>query len=193
MSTFDPETGRHLLPPEDDELELRRARLRQLGLGDQPVAEFDDFAAEMAAEAAKLSGSSGTPYAMVNLITDHQYFAGLHVPEGSGDGGGPEVGRIMERDHGYCPNVLDRRKALVLDDVCAYPRFASNEVVDMIGIRTYLGAPLIDDVTGTVLGTVCIVDTEPRPWGRDGLEFIRHYRDELMERLRARETGAAEE
>jgi GAF domain-containing protein len=57
-----------------------------------------------------------------------------------------------------------RRKALVLDDVCDYPRFAGNPVVDKIGIRSYLGAPLLDDRTGTALGTVCVVATEPRPW-----------------------------
>jgi GAF domain-containing protein len=127
---------------------------------------------------------------MVNLITDHQYFAGLHVPQPASPGADaaqPEVGRVMDRQHGYCPHVLDRRKALVLDDVCAYPRFASNEVVDLIGIRTYLGAPLIDEETGTTLGTICIVDTEPRPWGREGLEFIRDYRDRLMDEIRKRQ------
>ncbi|MCW2933925.1 MAG: hypothetical protein JWM19_4887 [Actinomycetia bacterium] len=31
-----------------------------------------------------------------------------------------------------------------------------------------MGAPLID-VTGTVLGTVCVVDVEQRLWGRDAL------------------------
>ena len=40
--------------------------------------------------------------------------------------------------------MVVRRKALVLEDVSDYPRFAGNPVVDEFGIRSYLGAPLVD-------------------------------------------------
>ncbi len=71
---------------------------------------------------------------MVNFIDeDHQYFAGLATPGPdaasqaiAGASEAPEVGREMDRDHGYCPHVVVRRKALVLEDVCDYPRFAGN-------------------------------------------------------------------
>jgi GAF domain-containing protein len=125
---------------------------------------------------------------MVNFITeDRQYFAGLHTaPAAPGDVNAAQPGRVMDRDHGYCPHVVVRRKALVLDDVCDYPRFAGNPVVDEIGIRSYLGAPLIDR-TGTALGTICVVDIEPRPWGRPGLETIKSMAAELMTQIHARE------
>ncbi|UNO43122.1 GAF domain-containing protein [Streptomyces sp. MST-110588] len=96
------------------------------------------------------------------------------------------AGRVMARDHGYCPHVIVRRKALVLEDVCDYPRFAGNPVVDEIGIRSYLGAPLIDR-TGTALGTVCVVDLEPRPWGREGLDTIKTMAAELVEQIHCME------
>ena len=70
--------------------------------------------------------------------------------------------------------------------MCDYPRFAGNPVVDEFGIRSYLGAPLIDS-TGMVLGTVCVVDVEPRPWGRPGLETIKASAAELVARLERRE------
>ncbi|MCI3223344.1 GAF domain-containing protein [Streptomyces sp. NP-1717] len=187
--TYDTEAGLHL-PAPDRELAHREARLRELGLGDMPDAEFDAFATQLAQAA-------GAPYAMVNFITGHQFFAGLHTPSaaqsgpgGPEAGGNPEVSRIMSRDHGYCPDVLNRRKALVLPDVYAYPRFASNEVVDLIGIRTYAGAPLIDERTDTVLGTVCFVGTDPRgkETGRDTLQLIKESRDQLM-RLIYQRTG----
>ncbi|MFD5899400.1 MULTISPECIES: GAF domain-containing protein [unclassified Streptomyces] len=187
--TYDTEAGLHL-PAPDMELAHREARLRELGLGDMPDAEFDAFATQLAQAA-------GAPYAMVNFITGHQFFAGLHTPSaaqsgqgGPEAGGNPEVSRIMSRDHGYCPDVLNRRKALVLPDVYAYPRFASNEVVDLIGIRTYAGAPLIDERTDTVLGTVCFVGTDPRgkETGRDTLQLIKESRDQLM-RLIYQRTG----
>ncbi|RST01467.1 GAF domain-containing protein [Streptomyces sp. WAC05374] len=185
--TYDP-TGHLLLTPVDREAPLRVQRLRQLGIGERPDPDFDAFA-------DKLAQVTGAPYSMVNFIDENQqFFAGLHTPNGTQSaeqlnataaaGGG--VSRYMARDHGYCPHVVVRRKALVLEDVCDYPRFAGNPVVDEIGIRSYLGAPLIDR-TGTALGTICVVDTEPRPWGRPGLETIKSLAAELVEQIHLRE------
>jgi GAF domain-containing protein len=181
--SYDPEAFQPLTPA-DHESPKRARRLEELGFGDEPDPEFDAFA-------KRLADVTGAPYAMVNFITgERQYFAGLSTPS-SGPGGGEgsavgEPGRVMDRDHGYCPHVVVRRKALVLDDVCDYPRFAGNPVVDEIGIRSYLGAPLIDH-TGTTLGTICVVDTEPRPWGHQGLATIKEMAAELVERINQRD------
>ncbi|AXK36731.1 GAF domain-containing protein [Streptomyces armeniacus] len=184
--SYDP-TSHLLLTPEDGDAPNRVVRLRELGIGDAPVPEFDDFA-------RKLANVTGAPYAMVNFIDeDRQYFAGLYAPGadhavelGTSGNQSSGVGRVMARDHGYCPHVVVRRKALVLEDVCDYPRFAGNPVVDEIGIRSYLGAPLIDR-TGMALGTVCVVDQEPRPWGRQGLETIKTLAAELVDQIHRRE------
>lgn len=178
---------RLMMTPVDREAPDRVVRLQALGIGENPDPEFDEFARRLAAV-------TGAPYAMVNFIDENrQYFAGLYTPTGPPPGNeaaagaaaaGP--GRVMDRDHGYCPHVVVRRKALVLEDVCDYPRFAGNPVVDEIGIRSYLGAPLIDH-TGTALGTVCVVDTEPRPWGRPGLDTIKSMAMEVVERIQQRE------
>ena len=183
---YDP-TSHLLLTPEDAEAPNRVVRLRELGIGDSPVPEFDDFA-------RKLARITAAPYAMVNFIDEYrQYFAGLYTPAADqaveldpSAGGSAQPGRTMARDHGYCPHVIVRRKALVLEDVCDYPRFAGNPVVDEIGIRSYLGAPLIDR-TGMAIGTVCVVDQEPRPWGRQGLETIKSMAAELVEQIHRRE------
>ncbi|GAA2424408.1 GAF domain-containing protein [Streptomyces macrosporus] len=179
--SYDP-TSHLLLTPEDREAPARVTRLRELGIGEAPVPEFDEFA-------RRLAQITGAPYAMVNFIDEHrQYFAGLYAPgsdrtvELGPAQPAPEVGRVMARDHGYCPHVIVRRKALVLEDVCDYPRFAGNPVVDEIGIRSYLGAPLIDR-TGMAIGTVCVVDQEPRPWGRQGLETIKGMAAELVDQI----------
>ncbi len=192
MTTFDFAAGHQPLTPDDPDLERRRARLKALGLGDdQPRPDLDRLAQELARTAADLVGITTAPYAMVNLITGHQFFAGLYEPAPAAGGIGHQaataatsVGRVMSRDHGYCPHTLNRLHPLILDDVCASPRFGSNPVADLLGIRTYMGAPLVDEESGTVLGTVCVVDTQPRPWGRPGLALIKDFRDQAMARIR---------
>ncbi|MEU5089396.1 GAF domain-containing protein [Streptomyces sp. NPDC021356] len=109
--------------------------------------------------------------------------------DGDGDTVRRELGRRLARDHGFCPHVVARGKALVLEDVRDYPRFAGNAVVDEYGIRSYLGAPLVDSA-GMVLGTVCVVDVQPRPWGREGLDTIKAAAAELSRRLGRREAAA---
>lgn len=189
--SYDP-TSHLLRTPEDAEAPRRVIRLRELGIGDAPVAEFDVFA-------GRLAHVTGAPYAMVNFIDERrQYFAGLHTPEAAQAArlepapGGDSVwtSRVLARDHGYCPYVVVRRKALVLEDVCDFPRFAGNPIVDETGIRSYLGAPLIDR-TGMTLGTVCVVAREPRPWGRQGLDTIKSMAAELVERIHRREADAS--
>ena len=174
-------SGHHPLTPMDAEIPARMRRLRDLGLGAGPDPQLDEFA-------RKIGEMTKAPLTMVNFVQeDHQYLGGLYtgptVPEALRAG---LSGRMFSREHGYCPHVVVRRKALVLDDVCDYPRFAGNPVVDEIGIRSYLGAPLIDR-TGVALGTVCVVDIEPRPWGRPGLETIKALASELVTQISLRE------
>lgn len=179
------EPAGHLFTPADEDAPRRVARLRELGLGDRPEPEFDEFA-------RMLATSTKSPLAMVNFIGDElQYFAGLHAPALVQGGPGAvaaadDPARSMTKEQGWCPHVVSRRLPLVLDDVCDYPRFAGNPVVDEFGIRSYLGAPLIDR-TGTTLGTICIVDLEPRPWGRPGLDFIKAKAAEMMDIINKRE------
>ena len=163
------------LTPLDTELAERVRRLRELGMGEQPDPDFDAFA-------RRLGEITDAPYAMVNLMGgDRLYFAGLHVAAMMAS-----PGRVLPRDHSFCPRVVARRKALALDDVRDYPRFAGAPVVDEIGVRSYLGAPLIDR-TGIALGTVCVVDVKPRRWGRGGLETIKSQATELIRTIHGRE------
>ncbi|WP_329430139.1 GAF domain-containing protein [Streptomyces anthocyanicus] len=135
------------------ELAQRYELLHRLGVPPVANEDFDELARDMATQAGFL-------YGFVNLFLEEQTFVGLHQPPA--DSGFVIVGRTMSRDHGWCPEVMARRKALPLHDVHASPRFSGNAVVDAVGIRSYFGAPLIHD-SGTVLGTVCVIDPEKRP------------------------------
>lgn len=168
--------------PPDLDAERRAQRLADLDLGQRPDAEFD-------ALAARIAHATGVPFAMVNFLTaDQQYFSGLHTPSAALIGAAESaqnsefqaLSRNMALDHGYCPHVVERRLPLVLDDVCDYPRYAGNPVVDKLGVTSYLGAPLIDPVTGIILGTVCALSTEHRSWGRPGLATIKTLAGEAV-------------
>ncbi|QCX80272.1 GAF domain protein [Streptomyces sp. YIM 121038] len=192
-------TGRLLVTPVDKGAATRVRRLRELDLGERPEPGLDTFA-------GRLARVMDAPYAMVNFIgEERQFFAGLHRTEGVPPEPGalglgvnglgeeadepvvrPFAERRLARDRGYCPHVVVRGKALVLEDVRDYPRFAGNPVVDEFGVRSYLGAPLIDR-TGIALGTVCVLDVEPRPWGRAGLDTIKSMAAELVDRIHLRE------
>jgi GAF domain-containing protein len=136
---------------------------------------------------------------MVNFVLDtHQYFAGLYEAPSAGTGtleaaqaaAQGTVGRTMDLDHGFCPHVVDIKHALVLDDVCAWPRFAGNPVVDELGMRSYIGAPVFDRA-GMVLGTVCAVSTRPSAWGSPGVELIKSMALEVMDLINRRELGGS--
>lgn len=178
----------------------RTRRLRDLGLNDpSPDEAFDRFA-HLAASITR------APIAMVNFINDErQMFRGLYIPPNPAQNQPVEddawadrgiafdlPAREMPLSHGFCPHVVAQRSPLALDDILAYPRFAGNPVVDELGVRAYLGAPLVDD-TNTVIGTVCVLDREPRQWGRERLKDIQHLAEALLSEIRLRDNLLAQQ
>ena len=175
-------------PPAPSDASARVARQRELGLASAPDAVFD----EVARTAAEATGATA---AMVNLVGERgQYFVGLYGKEpASGDPaflGDP--GRFMDMDQGFCVHVVGRKAALTLDDVFEFSRFRGNPVVDELGVRSYIGVPLIDD-DGTVIGTVCAIDPAPRSeaegnsWGNQGLQVLKAARDEVLAEISGRQ------
>lgn len=168
-----------LVTPIDKDAHRRAARLQELGIREEPDPEFDEFARNLAQE-------FDAPFAMVNIIgPERQYFAGLY-PSSLDRNVDPATDpfRTMACDHGYCMYVVTRKHAMALDEVMDYHLFAGNPVVAEIGIRAYLGAPLIDH-TGT-LGTICVVDTKPHDWGVQGIASIKARATALVKRIEQR-------
>ncbi|GAA0544349.1 GAF domain-containing protein [Actinomadura livida] len=185
---YDTDSGLDI-PTWHDTAQERLRLLAEVGLDGTPDAEFDRFAAHVSGTFAAELGSVGQGlYAMVNLfLPEAQTFVGLHNPPGA-----KPVARTMAPDHGFCPEMLDRTKALVLADVCAKPQFASNPVVDKLGVRTYAGAPLVHEQAGTVLGSVCVVGTSPLPkeTRQTCLALIKRHRNALVELLGQRASAS---
>ena len=118
-----------------------------LDTGREPA--FDD----VAALAADLLDA---PIAVVNLIAaDRQWFKA-------------EVGigaDTLPLDVSICRHALLQTGVFVVSDLTADPRFDSNPLVHVAdGLRFYAGA-LLETPEGLPLGTVCVLDTRPRPQG----------------------------
>jgi GAF domain-containing protein len=137
-------------------------------------------------DAQQLLGLPGAPVAFVNLVGDDQFVCGAFTPPAAAEIVDGVLGARIPLNAGYCPHVVVRQKALILDDVLDYPRFAGNPIVDKLMVRSYAGAPLTDR-TGTVLGTICVVDSEPRPWGKAGLDLMKRRAADLVDRIHRRE------
>ncbi|MFD4480419.1 GAF domain-containing protein [Streptomyces sp. NPDC058471] len=142
-----------------------------IDLSNPPVSSFDAFA-------DLLSDESGLPWAMVNwfgIRPGQQLFVGLSNPVGTDL---PQADRTMpELTHGWCPDVVENRRTLILHDTLAYAEFATNPVIDEFGIRTYQGTPLIDPRTDRVWGTICAIgqNVRDRSVGRPSRMFMEHH------------------
>ncbi len=136
----------------------------------EPV--FDDIA-ELAAEVCE------APIAVVNfLATDRQWFK---AETGIGT-------RELPLDVSICRYALLQPGLFVVPDLACDPRFEQNPLVTAAGgLRFYAGA-LIETPEGLPLGTVCVLDSKPRPAGlaeRQG-RVLRSLARQVMSELELR-------
>jgi GAF domain-containing protein len=117
----------------------------------------------------------GTPISLVSLVdADRQWFKAAV---------GVEI-RETPRAQSFCAHTLGTAATLIVRDTLQDPRFMDNPaVVGAPGIRFYAGAPIVEH-DGHVLGTVCVIDTEPRsisPIQIAALEALARHTMALME------------
>lgn len=117
--------------------------------------EILDTVAEAAFDDLTLTASElcHTPIALLTLVdANRQWFKSAQ---------GLEV-RETHRDYAFCSHAILEPEVLVVSDAALDPRFQDNPlVVDGPRIRFYAGSPLVDR-NGFALGTLCVIDTEPR-------------------------------
>ena len=136
--------------------------------GDEELAHITRFAAQLCQ----------VPVAAVTVTgVDHERFLVHH---------GSSL-RQIAREVAFCPYAMEGRETMVVPDAALDPRFADNPgVTGAPHIRFYAGHPLISP-EGVALGTLSVIDSEPRPGGltdlqREGLAVLA---EAAMMRLRA--------
>lgn len=92
------------------------------------------------------------PQATVNVIgADEQRFAVCH---------GEEWAPIPRQDSICTYTILDEEPT-VIADVAADPRFAENDLLDDLGIRSYAGAPVAPAEDAPPIATLCVYADRP--------------------------------
>src|SRR3954453_5863385 len=137
------------LPPPWSEVD-RLAALRTYGVLDTPrEAAFDEIT-----EAASLVCKA--PIALVSFVEDTRQFFKSEIGFGA---------RETPMDVSICAHAILQRDLFVVPDTTQDERFASNPLVTgERHIRFYAGA-LLTTPEDLPLGTLCVLDTNPRPDG----------------------------
>lgn len=167
-------TAKGLIPEDEDQ---RIAAVRRYDVLDTPP---DGAFERLTALAAK---HFRVPIAIVSIVdSDRIWFASHH---------GVDVKQI-DRDPGLCASAILHDTAWVVENAATDPRTMTNPlVVGDLGLRFYAGAPLTTH-DGHNLGTLCVIDAEPRDFSDEQAETLADMAaivmDELELRLAARQT-----
>jgi diguanylate cyclase (GGDEF)-like protein/PAS domain S-box-containing protein len=140
----------------------RLEALRRTGLLDSDPEPSFDRLTELAADVLN------APLALVSLVDENRQFfkacVGLPEPWASE--------REAPLSHTYCQYVVDRGEPLVIEDARSHPLVAGSAAVKELAAIAYLGIPLVGK-QGHVLGSFCVIDTEPRAWAVEHVERLR--------------------
>jgi GAF domain-containing protein len=157
------------IPSNDAE---RLAALRELLILDTPPEERFDKVARFAAQEFDM------PIALVTLIDENrQWFkarVGLDVCE-------------TGRDVSFCGHAILQPDIFIIPDARADERFADNPIVTgPPHVIFYAGAPLTMP-SGFTIGTLCLIDHQPRELDATEMAILSTLRDLLLEELNNRE------
>ncbi len=119
---------------------------------------------------------------LISLVdAERQYFKsqfGLHYPW-------CEMGGTA-LDHSMCATVVETRDVLLIEDTRNDPDWQNHLAVRNIGVASYLGFPLHSPDGRQILGSFCVIDSEPRKWSEIDLEVMNDLTHMVEEKIRLR-------
>jgi predicted PurR-regulated permease PerM/GAF domain-containing protein len=150
------------------------AALHDLGLASARSRQFDEVSREVA-------HAFGAPIALVSLIDETRPPPPVAASVSS-DVSAPGTSTHHESLDAH---VVAANDILVSEDVTEDPRFADDPLVLEKGIRSYAGAPLRTS-SGLVVGSLCVIDTQPREFPEPDRRRLQQMADELMAQIEHR-------
>lgn len=157
------------IPPNNEFQRLEKIREYRI-LDTEPEKRFDDLT-------YLASFICQTPVAMINLIdSDRQWtksIVGASAP-------------IVPRDISFCAYVISTDSMIIVEDATRDPRFSDNPLVtEEPKVRFYAGVP-VHSVDGFALGTLCVLDRQPRKLSDQQLEALKSLARQVQDQMELR-------
>lgn len=96
----------------------------------------------------------------------------------------------VPREETMCTHAILQQEVTVVEDIREDKRFSENELLQELGVRFYAGANLTDP-DGHTIGSVCVIDMEPREFSATERVHLQKYADTVMEILELRDRLAS--
>jgi GAF domain-containing protein len=156
----------------------RLAALHHSSLLDSPAEESFDRLARLAAKVVD------APVALVSAVDqDRQFFKScLGLPEPWA------TDRETPLSHSFCQHTVAAREPVVIADARKDDRVRDNLAIRDMGVIAYLGVPLITR-EGHALGTLCVIDHQPRIWTGEELNLVRDVAAAVVTEITLRGEG----
>jgi PAS domain S-box-containing protein len=144
------------------------------GLLDTPVEpEFD----RLTRLAAKLTGAPVTFLSLVASDRDF-YKSCFGFPE-------PLASERQLTGTTFCHFAMVSQGPLVIDDTLAHPIYRNVPTVHTLGVRAYLGVPLVTS-SGAAIGSFCAIDFAPRVWTPLDIEVMQELAASTLREIELR-------
>lgn len=157
------------------------ARLREIIDLDLLALDVEPLLADIAAAAAE---RLGLPVGMISVVLDEAlHVAGFHGPGGLW----LDETRGHPVEWSFCATSVRTRDAFVVENAEVHPEHQTNPLVTQDGVRCYAGVPMISS-RGYVLGNLCVVGLEQRPFSEDDVAVLRTLAAEAVRRIERRRT-----
>jgi two-component sensor histidine kinase len=154
-----------IVPPNEAE---RMAAVRRYDILDSPPDGAFDRITALAAR------RFGVPIAIVSIVDEDRIWFKSHH--------GLPVQQI-DREAGLCASAILGDTPYLLEDARTDPRSLANPLVaGDFGLRFYAAVPLTTS-DGHNLGTLCVIDKEPRPIAQDQIEDLKDLASVVMDQL----------
>ena len=121
------------------------------------------------------------PTSTVTVVLDEaQFFAAHHgLAEWMQQSRGTPV------EWSFCAHAVATGETFVVEDATTHPLVRDTPLVLNDGIRCYAGVPLVTS-RGHVVGTLCVIGTEPRAFTEAELDVLRELAHKAVERIESR-------
>lgn len=135
--------------------------MQDLGIDEVSETTSDNLKMSAQSLTTLMAGRVDAPIGLTTVIDeakDRQVFiAAVGPPEPLA------TDRETPLSRSFCRIVKATNAPLIVTDAREDDRVRSNPIIEELGVISYLGYPLRSS-SGDVLGSVCVIDTEPRVW-----------------------------